>query len=81
MSIDTSKLSFEEALEKLEEIVNQLQDGDIKLEESMEAFQDGIALSKYCSQTLENAEETMTKLMSESGQLEAFEEPTSQGDV
>ena len=81
MSIDTSKISFEEALEKLEEIVNQLQDGDIKLEESMEAFQDGIALSKYCSQTLENAEETMTKLMSESGQLEAFEEPTSQGDV
>ncbi len=80
MSIDTSKLSFEEALEKLEEIVNQLQGGDIKLEESMEAFQDGITLSKYCSQTLENAEETMTKLMSENGQLEAFEEPTSQGD-
>ncbi|WP_016897024.1 exodeoxyribonuclease VII small subunit [Aerococcus viridans] len=80
MAIDTSKLSFEEALEKLEAIVNQLQSGDIKLEESMDAFQDGMILSKYCSQILENAEETMTKLMTESGQLEAFEEPTSQGD-
>lgn len=80
MAIDTSKLSFEEALEKLEAIVNQLQSGDIKLEESMDAFQDGMILSKYCSQTLENAEETMTKLMTESGQLEAFEEPTNQGD-
>ncbi|MEY8371800.1 exodeoxyribonuclease VII small subunit [Aerococcaceae bacterium 50-4] len=80
MAIDTSKLSFEEALEKLEEIVNQLQSGDIKLEESMEAFQDGMILSNYCSQTLENAEETMTKLMTENGQLENFEETTSQGD-
>lgn len=80
MAIDTSKLSFEEALEKLEAIVNQLQSGDIKLEESMDAFQDGMILSKYCSQTLENAEETMTKLMTENGQLEAFEEQTSQGD-
>jgi exodeoxyribonuclease VII small subunit len=43
-------------------------------------YEDGMILSKYCSQTLENAEETMTKLMTESGQLEAFEEPTSQGD-
>jgi len=80
MAIDTSKLSFEEALEKLEAIVNQLQSGDIKLEESMDAFQDGMILSKYCSQTLENAEETMIKLMTENGQLEAFEEPSSQGD-
>lgn len=80
MAIDTSKLSFEEALEKLEAIVNQLQSGDIKLEESMEAFQDGMVLSKYCSQTLENAEETMTKLMTENGQLEAFDEPINQGE-
>ena len=80
MAIDTSKLSFEEALEKVEAIVNQLQSGDIKLEESMDAFQDGMILSKYCSQTLENAEETITKLMTENGQLEAFEEQTSQGD-
>ncbi|MFE0441259.1 exodeoxyribonuclease VII small subunit [Aerococcus sp. NPDC058936] len=80
MAIDTSKLSFEEALEKLEAIVNRLQSGDIKLEESMDAFQDGMILSKYCSQTLENAEETMTKLITENGQLEVFEEPSSQGD-
>lgn len=80
MAIDTSKLTFEEALTKLEEIVNQLQSGDIKLEESMEAFQDGMVLSNFCSQTLENAEETMTKLMSETDQLEDFEAPSDNGD-
>ncbi|RPA60143.1 exodeoxyribonuclease VII small subunit [Aerococcus agrisoli] len=80
MAIDTSKLTFEEALAQLEAIVNQLQSGDIKLEASMQAFQDGMELSKFCSQTLENAEETMTKLMTESDQLENFETPADKGD-
>ncbi|OYQ66792.1 exodeoxyribonuclease VII small subunit [Aerococcus sp. 1KP-2016] len=80
MAIDTSKLTFEEALAQLEAIVNQLQSGEIKLEASMQAFQDGMELSKFCSQTLENAEETMTKLMTESDQLENFEAPVDKGD-
>ncbi|MGX7415433.1 exodeoxyribonuclease VII small subunit [Aerococcus christensenii] len=70
---EKEELSFEEALNELEAIVSQLQNGDIPLKESMEAFQKGIQLSNYCSQTLEQAEKTMTKLMNESGDLEDFE--------
>ena len=53
---EKEELSFEEALSELEAIVSQLQNGDIPLKESMEAFQKGIQLSNYCSQTLEQAE-------------------------
>lgn len=70
MSVDTSNLSFEEALEQLETIVNKLQAGNIPLEESLTAFQDGMTLSKFCSDTLQNAEETMNKLITEDGEIQ-----------
>lgn len=62
------KLSFEEALTQLEQTVSKLQQGQISLEESMTAFKEGVALSKYCADQLQEAEETMTKLIQEDGQ-------------
>lgn len=47
--------SFEEALEKLETIVEKLNDKDITLEKSVELYEEGLRLSKICSETLENA--------------------------
>lgn len=47
--------SFEEALEKLEAIVEQLSDQEITLEKSVELYEEGLRLSKICSETLENA--------------------------
>ncbi|MCG2587163.1 MAG: exodeoxyribonuclease VII small subunit [Bacteroidetes bacterium] len=47
--------SFEEALEKLETIVEKLNDGEITLEKSVELYEEGLRLSKICSETLENA--------------------------
>lgn len=47
--------SFEEALEKLEAIVEQLNDQEITLEKSVELYEEGLRLSKICSETLENA--------------------------
>ncbi|MDZ7717788.1 MAG: exodeoxyribonuclease VII small subunit [Balneolaceae bacterium] len=47
--------SFEEALEKLETIVEKLNDEDITLEKSVELYEEGLKLSKICSETLENA--------------------------
>ena len=53
----TSKtLSFEENLEKLKEIVNDLERGDLPLKESLEKFQNGIELIKQCYKELEIAE-------------------------
>lgn len=48
--------SFEEALTKLEAIVDKLDDDDITLEESVQLYEEGLKLSKICSKTLENAE-------------------------
>jgi len=48
--------SFEEALTKLEAIVEKLDNDDISLEESVKLYEEGLKLSKICSQTLEKAE-------------------------
>lgn len=48
--------SFEEALTKLEAIVEKLDDQEITLEESVQLYEQGLKLSRICSQTLESAE-------------------------
>ena len=50
--------TFEESLNALEEIVQRLERGDVPLEEALAAFQEGMALSKQCQDTLEKAEKT-----------------------
>ncbi|MEX1062432.1 MAG: exodeoxyribonuclease VII small subunit [Balneolaceae bacterium] len=52
---EKERLSFEEALKKLESIVAELENPDVALEKSMQLYEEGIRLSGYCSQTLENA--------------------------
>lgn len=47
--------SFEEALEKLEEIVEELNNNEITLEKSVELYEKGLELSKICSDTLDQA--------------------------
>lgn len=48
--------SFEESLKKLETIVEQLEKGDLSLEESLKLFEEGVSLSTACKQELEAAE-------------------------
>lgn len=48
--------SFEESLKKLEAIVEQLEKGDLGLEESLKLFEEGIGLSTVCKQELDAAE-------------------------
>ena len=66
--------TFEESLNALEEIVQRLQRGDVPLEEALAAFQEGMALSKQCQDTLEKAEKTLTKMMTENNEEIVFEE-------
>ncbi len=49
------KPTFEEALEKLEAIVEKLGDQSISLEKSVELYEEGLSLSKICTETLEKA--------------------------
>lgn len=54
--------NFEEALERLEDIVNQLEDESISLEKSIDLYEEGIKLSKICTETLEEAELRIKKV-------------------
>ncbi len=48
--------TFEEALTRLEEIVNLLENGELKLDESLILFEEGIALARHCNLKLEEAQ-------------------------
>lgn len=54
---------FEEALKRLQEIVEQLEKGDLSLEASMECFSEGIRLAQYCHNKLEEAENKVEMLL------------------
>lgn len=54
--------SFEEALKRLEQIVDELEDESISLEKSIELYEEGIELSKLCTETLEEAELRIQKV-------------------
>ncbi len=50
------KMTYEEAINRLEGLVRRLEDAEIPLEESLTAFQEGIALSRYCREKLAEIE-------------------------
>lgn len=66
--------TFEQNLNQLETIVNQLEQGDVPLEQALDQFQKGVALSKQLQNTLEGAEKTLTKMMDENGNEVPFEQ-------
>src|SRR5512136_1878646 len=57
------KEKFEDALNKLEKIVSKLEEGDIPLEESLKLFEEGIRLSRFCNQKLDEAEKQVEILL------------------
>jgi exodeoxyribonuclease VII small subunit len=63
-------MKFEEALVRLEEIVRMLERGEMGLEESLKAFEEGIMLSRFCMRILSEAERKVEMLISdESGDM------------
>lgn len=56
------RLSFEKALSRLEAIVKKLDDENLSLEESIQLYEEGIMLSKQCTETLEEAELRIEKV-------------------
>jgi len=63
MSQIKEELSFEEAVKKLEEIVSDLESDELSLEELLEKFEEGIRLSRLCSQKLDKAEQKIKLLL------------------
>ena len=65
-------LSFEESLEKLEEIVNKLESGDVPLDDAIDEFNNAMQLVKICENKLSSAEESIAKIVKDNGQIEDF---------
>ena len=57
------KVSFEQAMDRLEEIVRQLEQGDAPLEEALSLFEEGTRLIKKCSTQLDKAEQKVSRLL------------------
>ena len=65
-----SKTNFEDNMQNLEQIVTELEKGNLNLEESIIKFEKGIKLSKECNKMLEEAEKKITILLEKDGNLE-----------
>jgi exodeoxyribonuclease VII small subunit len=58
-----AKKTFEQSLKLLEQIVHELESGDLPLEKALKKFEEGIQLSKLCSQTLDETEQKISILL------------------
>ena len=64
------KKSFEDALEKLEKITNELEEGDLSLEDSLKFFDEGVKLAEYCNSKLSDAQKKVEILLKKDDSLE-----------
>lgn len=72
-----SEMKFEEALKKLEKIVEDLERGTLSLDESLKKYEEGIRLSQICSKRLDAAQKKVEILVRKEGgkfELKPFEE-------
>lgn len=66
-----AEIKFEDALKKLEKIVEELEKGELTLDEALKRYQEGIELSRSCSQRLESAKKKIDVLVkNKSGEFE-----------
>jgi len=74
----TKKFNLEKSLAELEELVEELESGDLPLEKAMKKFEDGIKLTRGCQTALKEAEQKVEILLKSAGSedLEEFEVDT-----
>lgn len=68
--MEENKIDFEEAMIKLEQIANELEKGNLTLDDSVKKFEEGMELSKQCSQILEQAEKRISILIEDKEEIE-----------
>ncbi len=61
--MNTENKTFEESMQRLEQIVRAMEQGDVPLEESLKLFQEGTQLVRSCNQLLDEAQLQVTKIM------------------
>jgi exodeoxyribonuclease VII small subunit len=70
---DISKLSFEDSIRQLKAIVEQIEQGEIPLQDSLDQYEKGMTLIKHCRTILQQAEERIEKISKEEAADEAGE--------
>ncbi len=65
--------SFEDQLEELNKIAEELEKGELSLEDSVKRFEEGMKISKKCNEELDKAESKITELVNNNGSLEEVE--------
>ena len=74
-----SDIKFEDALQRLERIVDQLEAGNLALEESLKVFEEGVGLARHCARYLDEAEKRIELLTrDESGTLKTEPFPVAE---
>lgn len=73
MANTKKSIDFEEALDQLEELVEDMENGDLTLEESLKAFEQGIKLTRECQSALSKAEQKVQLLIEENGKLKTVD--------
>lgn len=67
------ELSFEESLAKLENIVKELEAGNVDLDNAINKYSEAMELAKVCGEKLNNATTKVNKILTDNGNLEDFE--------
>ena len=67
-------MKFEEKINKIEEIISELEKDEVNLDDSITKYTEVMKLIKECDSTLKKAEEKITKLVTENGELEDFKD-------
>lgn len=62
------EIKFEDKLNSLEKMVNELEKGDVDLDEAINKYTNAMKLAKECSEKLKNAEENVNKILTENGE-------------
>ncbi len=70
---DKKEKSFEEELEELNKIAEELEKGELTLEASVKKFEEGMKISKKCNETLDKAEKKITELVNKDGKIDEVE--------
>ena len=73
MAKNKKPVDFEQSLDQLENLVEAMEGGDLSLEDSLKAFEQGIKLSRECQTALSTAEQKVQLLLEENGQLKAVD--------
>lgn len=68
--MEKEEINFEQAMQQLEQITNELEKGELNLEDSVKKFEQGMEISKKCNEILQQAEKRITVLIQKEEGLE-----------